>query len=127
VSALVHGLSDVGDVIDAAVAAGANNVSGPSLARDDQDKLYRDALEKAVANAREKAAALARAAGVSLGSVRVAEREPGESRADRLRHRDEGCGRRDADRAGHRRDHGERPRRLRDRLAGRSFKGRSAP
>jgi uncharacterized protein len=76
VSALVHGLSDVGDVIDAAVAAGANNVSGPSLARDDQDKLYRDALEKAVANAREKAAALARAAGVSLGSVRSLSESP---------------------------------------------------
>ena len=42
-------------MIDAAVAAGANNVSGPSLSRDDQDKLYRDALEKAVANARDKA------------------------------------------------------------------------
>ena len=70
VSAIVRELSDVGDVIDAAVAAGANNVSGPSLARDDQDKLYRDALESAVANAREKADALARAAGVSLGKIR---------------------------------------------------------
>ena len=54
VSAIVRGLSDVGDVIDAAVAAGANNVSGPSLSRDDQDKLYRDALEDAVAKARER-------------------------------------------------------------------------
>jgi uncharacterized protein len=70
VSAVVRDLSRVGDVIDAAVGAGANNVSGPSLARDDQDKLYRDALEKAVANAREKATALARAAGISLGAVR---------------------------------------------------------
>jgi uncharacterized protein YggE len=70
VSAVVRGLSDVGDVIDAAVAAGANNVSGPSLARDDQAKLYRDALEDAVADAREKATALAKAAGVSLGKVR---------------------------------------------------------
>ncbi len=70
VSAVVRGLSDVGDVIDAAVAAGANNVSGPSLARDDQDKLYRDALEDAVADARQKATALADAAGLSLGKVR---------------------------------------------------------
>jgi uncharacterized protein YggE len=76
VSALVRGLSDVGDVIDAAVAAGANSVSGPSLARDDQDKLYRDALEKAVANAREKAAALARAASVSLGDVQSLSESP---------------------------------------------------
>jgi uncharacterized protein len=76
VSAVVRGLSDVGDVIDAAVAAGANNVSGPSLARDDQDKLYRDALEDAVANARQKATALANAAGVSLGKIRSLSESP---------------------------------------------------
>ena len=76
VSAVVRGLSDVGDVIDAAVAAGANNVNGPSLFRDDQDKLYRDALEDAVADAREKAAALARAAGVSLGAIRSLDESP---------------------------------------------------
>ncbi len=76
VSAVVRGLSDVGDVIDAAVAAGANNVNGPSLSRDDQDKLYRDALEKAVANAREKATALTRAAGVSLGKIRSLSESP---------------------------------------------------
>jgi uncharacterized protein YggE len=76
VSAVVRGLSDVGDVIDAAVAAGANNVNGPSLSRDDQDKLYRDALEKAVANARDKANALASAAGVSLGKIRSLSESP---------------------------------------------------
>jgi uncharacterized protein YggE len=76
VSAVVRELSNVGDVIDAAVAAGANNVSGPSLARDDQDKLYRDALEAAVANARQKATALARAAGVSLGAIRSLSESP---------------------------------------------------
>ena len=76
VTAVVRGLSDVGDVIDAAVAAGANNVSGPSLAREDQDKLYRDALEDAVANARQKATALANAAGVSLGKIRSLSESP---------------------------------------------------
>ena len=76
VSATVRGLSDVGDVIDAAVAAGANNVNGPSLARDDQDKLYRDALEKAVSDAREKAAALARAANVTLGEIKSLDESP---------------------------------------------------
>jgi len=70
VSAVVRRLSQVGDVIDAAVRAGANNVSGPSLARDDEDKLYRDALEAAVANARDKATTLARASGLSLGAIR---------------------------------------------------------
>ena len=69
VSAVVRKLSKVGEVIDAAVGAGANNVGGPSLARDDQDALYRDALENAVANAREKALALASAAGRSLGAI----------------------------------------------------------
>jgi len=76
VSAVVRRLSKVGDVIDAAVAAGANNVSGPSLAREDQDKLYRDALEAAVANARQKAAVLAHAAGVSLGEIRSLSESP---------------------------------------------------
>jgi uncharacterized protein len=76
VSVIVRGLSVVGDVIDAAVAAGANNVSGPSLARDDQDKLYRHALEDAVADARQKATALARAAGVSLGAIRSLSESP---------------------------------------------------
>ena len=76
VSAVVRGLADVGDVIDAAVAAGANNVSGPSLARDDQDKLYRDALQDAVADARQKATALASAAGVSVGKVRSLSESP---------------------------------------------------
>jgi uncharacterized protein YggE len=66
----------VGDVIDAAVAAGANNVSGPSLSRDDQDKLYRDALEDAVANARQKATALARVSGLSLGAIRSLSESP---------------------------------------------------
>jgi uncharacterized protein YggE len=70
VAAIVRDLAKVGGVIDAAVAAGANTVGGPSLARDDQDKLYRDALEDAVAKARLKATALARAAGVSLGAIR---------------------------------------------------------
>ena len=76
VSAIVRELSHVGGVIDAAVAAGANNVSGPSLSRDDQDKLYRDALESAVANARDKATALAHAAGVSVGAIRAMEESP---------------------------------------------------
>src|SRR4051794_25702953 len=69
VSAIVRELSQAGAVIDAAVAAGANSVSGPSLSRDDQGKLYNDALERAVADAKAKAEVLARAAGVSVGAV----------------------------------------------------------
>lgn len=56
-----------GAVIDAAVAAGANQVYGPSLAVGDAERLYRDALELAVADARARAEVLAAAAGLSLG------------------------------------------------------------
>ena len=62
-------LSGAGALIDAAVSAGANTISGPSLSRSDADALYRRALERAVADARERAALLARAAGRSLGGV----------------------------------------------------------
>jgi hypothetical protein len=62
-------VAKAGAVIDAAVDAGANQVSGPSLSADDEQALYRQALEAAVADARERAKALAGAAGVSLGRV----------------------------------------------------------
>jgi uncharacterized protein YggE len=58
-----------GALIDAAVAAGANTVYGPSPSRSDADALYRQALAKAVADAKQRAQALAEAAGRSLGRV----------------------------------------------------------
>jgi len=58
-----------GALIDAAVAAGANQVSGPSMSVADQEALYRTALKAAVADARERAEALAAAGGVTLGRV----------------------------------------------------------
>jgi uncharacterized protein YggE len=70
VAATVRDITAIGPVIDAAVAAGANTISGPTLTRDDSDKLYRDALEEAVAQARLKATALARASGKTLGDIR---------------------------------------------------------
>jgi uncharacterized protein len=70
VTAIVRDVTKAGAVIDAAVAAGANNVSGPSLAKAEQDDLYRQALQKAVAQARAKATTLAQAAGVSLGEIK---------------------------------------------------------
>jgi uncharacterized protein YggE len=70
VSATVRDITAIGPVIDAAVAAGANTISGPTLTRDDSYKLYRDALEEAVAQARLKATALARASGKTLGDIR---------------------------------------------------------
>ena len=78
VAATVRDLTQVGSVIDAAIAAGANGVSGPSLSREDRDKLYNDALEKAVADAKAKADVLARAAGVAVGPVQsVSENQQG--------------------------------------------------
>jgi uncharacterized protein YggE len=76
VAAIVRDLERAGNVIDAAVTAGANTVSGPSLSRDDQSKLYNDALERAVANAKAKADVLARAAGVSVGAVQSMTESP---------------------------------------------------
>lgn len=79
VSAVLRDLAKVGDTIDLGVAEGANTISGPSLARSDQDKLYRDALEAAVANARDKAKALAHGANVTLGGIQSLTESPQES------------------------------------------------
>jgi len=62
-------LEKAGKIVDAAVGAGANGVSGPSLDVSDQSALYRDALHKAVDDAKLKAQSLADAAGLSLGAV----------------------------------------------------------
>lgn len=69
VSVKIHDLDKAGAVLDAASNAGANEVSGPSLTRSDQDALQAKALRSAVDNARSKARVLADAAGVRLGSV----------------------------------------------------------
>ena len=62
-------VADAGGLVDAAVGAGANTISGPNLSVSDQDELYRNALKQAVANAREKAEAIASAGGFSVGAV----------------------------------------------------------
>lgn len=64
-------IARAGAVVDAAVGAGANGVSGPSLSRSDQDAQYRDALKLAVADAKLKAEALATAGGLTLGGIRT--------------------------------------------------------
>lgn len=62
-------VDQAGELIDAAVAAGATNVFGPSLSLSDADNLYREALKKAVADAKQRAELLAGAAGRGLGRV----------------------------------------------------------
>ncbi|HEY6962357.1 MAG TPA: SIMPL domain-containing protein [Gaiellaceae bacterium] len=64
-------VAQAGALVDAAVAAGANTVDGPSLSVSDRDARYRDALAKAVDDARAKAEALAKAGGFGVGPVSV--------------------------------------------------------
>jgi uncharacterized protein YggE len=65
----VRAIGRAGSILDAAVAAGATETSGPSLDRSDREGLYRSALKAAFADARAKAATLAGEAGSSLGRV----------------------------------------------------------
>ena len=68
----VSAVSDVDDapaLVDAAVEAGANQVSGPSMSSSNAEELYRQALAKAVEEARARAEILARSADRSLGAI----------------------------------------------------------
>src|SRR5215211_7725184 len=69
ISVRARDLDRAGGLVDAAVAAGANSVYGPSLDRSDAEELANQALADAVDDARQKAEALAEAAGGSLGEV----------------------------------------------------------
>jgi len=62
-------ISATGGLIDAAVAAGANTISGPSLSASDEQAAYRKALGAAVGDAKAKANALAAAGGFGVGPV----------------------------------------------------------
>jgi uncharacterized protein YggE len=63
------GVDKAGDLVDAATAAGANNVSGPELSPADAEQVYRQALAAAVKDAKARAEALAKATGRSLGKI----------------------------------------------------------
>jgi uncharacterized protein len=63
------GLKIAGSVVEAAVQAGANQVSGPTLSKEDSDALYDKALKAAVDDASKRAETLADAAGVHVGAV----------------------------------------------------------
>ena len=69
VSVTLHDMRRVGDVLQAGVAAGANDVSSLSFSVANPDALGADARERAMANARRDAEALARGAGVTVGDV----------------------------------------------------------
>jgi len=71
VTATTASIARAGSIIDAAVGAGANLASGPTLTQSDQLQLERRALKAAVGDARARAEAVAQAAGVSLGAVQT--------------------------------------------------------
>jgi uncharacterized protein len=71
VSVTTKDVAKSGSIVDAAVAAGANLVSGPTLGPSDQRVLERRALKAAVADAHLRALAIAQAAHVRLGAVRT--------------------------------------------------------
>jgi uncharacterized protein len=58
-------------IVDTAVGAGANTVSGPSLDTSDQAALYASALKLALGDAKAKAETIASAAGLTLGAVQT--------------------------------------------------------
>lgn len=65
----IRDVSKVGSVIDAALAAGATNIAGPSFTLANPDSARREALATAVSRARADAEVMARAAGQKLGTV----------------------------------------------------------
>jgi uncharacterized protein len=65
----VRDISKLGEVISAANAAGANNISGPTFTIDDPAPVRAKAIDEAVADARKSAEAMAKAAGKSVGAV----------------------------------------------------------
>lgn len=65
----VRDLPRMGDLLDAAIEAGANNIYGVEFALDDSSAVESEARAAAVENARAKAEELAALTGVSLGEV----------------------------------------------------------
>ena len=68
VRATIRDLDQAGPTVDAAVAAGANQVYGPTLTVSDAESQYADAVDAAFDDARARAEAIAEKAGVSLGA-----------------------------------------------------------
>ena len=66
----VREIEKAGEVVDAAIAAGSNELNGVEYLVSNQDELYNQALTEAIDLARKKAEALAAAAGKTLGEVK---------------------------------------------------------
>jgi hypothetical protein len=72
VTATIRDLDDAGPVVTAAAAAGANELSGPTLTVSDENAVYQRALKAAVADARAHAEAIAEASGETVGELSTA-------------------------------------------------------
>jgi uncharacterized protein YggE len=68
VRATIRDLDQAGGIVDEAVAAGANQVYGPSLTVSDTEAQYSAAVDAAFDDARARAQAIADKAGVTLGA-----------------------------------------------------------
>jgi uncharacterized protein len=69
VNVTVRDLEKVGDVLDAVIEAGANNIWGVTFSLDDPKVAQADARAKAISDAQARAEALAELSGVKLGPV----------------------------------------------------------
>jgi uncharacterized protein len=77
VRANIRDLKKVGDVIDRAIAGGANNIQGISFEMENDNALRNQALKQAAAMASEKAGIIAEALGVKLGPLMSASESVG--------------------------------------------------
>ena len=77
VTVRVRDLDALGEVLDAAVADGANTINGLTFGVQDREALQDRALTEAVEDATGSARQIAEAAGVSLGAVRSVTEESG--------------------------------------------------
>jgi uncharacterized protein YggE len=71
VNVTVHDLTKMGEMLDAAVKAGANNVNSVQFDVEDKTNAMSDARVAAVKDAQRQAEELAQAAGVTLGDVQT--------------------------------------------------------
>ena len=65
----IRDTSKIGEILTKGVAAGSNQINGPSFSISEPEKYLNEARKKAVENAMEKARAYAAAAGMKLGEV----------------------------------------------------------
>ena len=65
----IRDIARVGEILDQAVADGANKVNGPSFSIAEPEPLYQEARDVAVKDAIAKAERYAKAAGVTLGEI----------------------------------------------------------